>query len=116
MRSLPFIDQDSTNSIVLRELTRLGANDDSSIAQEAKQIYDPTSQSDAPASVFNEIGAQLLSNSNHEEALRYFEMARKKAPRNPEILNNLAYTYTVIEVPNPKRGLKWKPTESFWIQ
>ena len=37
--------------------------------------------------------------------MQYFENARQKSPRDPEILNNLAYTYLVGDEPNPRRGL-----------
>jgi tetratricopeptide (TPR) repeat protein len=93
------------NSAVMRQLTRMGVSDDPEVAREATSIYNGLTDPDAPASVLNEIGSQALSRSDHVAALRYFEMARQKAPKNPEILNNLAYTYIVSEDPNPKRGL-----------
>ena len=97
---------DSTNPIVLKELTRTGASQDAELANSALAIYNPTGRADAPASVLNEIGAQALGRKDYESALRYFEMAREKSPKSPEILNNLSYTYTVGNQPNPKRALK----------
>ncbi len=93
------------NESLLAQLTRLGISNNAEVAQEAISIYDATSDPDAPAIVLNEIGSQALARSDYVTALRNFEMARKKAPRNPEILNNLAYTYIVGDDPNPKRGL-----------
>ncbi|MDG1873289.1 MAG: tetratricopeptide repeat protein [Mariniblastus sp.] len=95
-----------TNPRVLRELVRLSANADQTIASQALQIYDATKRMDAPALVLNELGAQALGRSEYQSALEYFERARKKSPQVPEILNNLAYTYLVAERPNPKRALK----------
>lgn len=93
------------NPEVLRQLTRLSVSDNSTVATEAITIYNAALEHDAPASVLNEIGSQALARSDYDSALRFFEMARKKSPRNPEILNNLAYTYIVGDEPNPDRGL-----------
>lgn len=95
-----------TNELVLRELVRIGANENEEIAAAARRVYDPTAHAEAPPLVLNELGAQALSRTEYELALRYFELARKKAPRVPEILNNLAYTYLVGSNPNPPRALK----------
>lgn len=97
---------DPNNRIVLRQLTRLVSSDDTQIALEAKSIYDGTLDPDAPAGVFNEIGMQALSRTDYVKALDYFKKARTKSPKNPEILNNLAYTLLVCEQPNPEQGLK----------
>ena len=94
------------NPRILRELVGMGAIEDKGIAAEAREIYDPTQHTDAPALVLNELGAQALARSEFDKALRYFELARKKTPRTPEILNNLSYTYLVGDTPNPKRALK----------
>ena len=96
----------STNQLVLRELVRMSDNENPKIAQQAKAIYDPMKHSDAQPLVLNELGTQALSRSEYELALRFFERARKKAPRAPEILNNLSYTYLVGPNPNPNRALK----------
>ena len=52
------------------------------------------------------MGAQEMGKKNYDNALRFFELARKKSPRSPDILNNLAYTYLQGDAPNPKRSLK----------
>ena len=96
----------SSNEFILQGLTRLGGDENEQIAAAAKQIYDPSQHTDAPAMVLNEQGAQALSRSEVSKALRFFELARKKTPRSPEILNNLSYTYLAGDTPNPKRALK----------
>ncbi len=94
------------NDYVLRRLARLGDHPNQEVAAAARAIYDPSLQTDAPALVLNELGTQALGRSEYQEALRYFELARKKMPRAPEVLNNLSYTYLVGDTPNPKRALK----------
>lgn len=95
-----------TNVSVLRELVRMGVHENQEVAAEARSIYNPGENADAPALVLNELGAQALGQTDYESALRLFELARKKSSRNPEILNNLSYTYLVGSKPNPKRALK----------
>ena len=94
------------NEFVLRHLARLGGHENKEIATEARRIYDPTSDKDAPALVLNELGAQAMGRKDYRQAIRYFELGRKKSPKSPEILNNLSYTYLQGDSPNPKRGLK----------
>ena len=96
----------SSNDFILQGLTQLGGDENQQIAAAAKQIYDPSQHTDAPAKVLNEQGAQALSRSEFSNALRFFELARKKTPRAPEVLNNLSFTYLVGDNPNPKRALK----------
>jgi len=91
---------------VLRELTEMGGFDDPNVAAAAREVYDPIKHPDAPALVLNELGTQALRRQQYDQALRYYELARKKTPRTPEILNNLAFTYLVGGTPNPKRALK----------
>ena len=94
------------NDRILRELVRMGGLDVPAVAAAAREIYDPTTHTDAPALVLNELGAQSLARSEYDRALRYFELARKKTPQSPQILNNLAFTYLIGGTPNPKRALK----------
>jgi tetratricopeptide (TPR) repeat protein len=96
---------DPSNRTVMKQLTRLAADQNSDVAESAKLIYDASSDPDAPASVLNEIGVQALAKSDYGQALIFSDRAKKKSPKNPEILNNLAYTHTVGENPNPARGL-----------
>ena len=88
----------------LQMVARLTAAD-SEIAAEAKAIYDPEKQDDAPPAVLNEMGGQALSSGRYNEAIRYFELARRKRPRDAIVLNNLAYAYLVCENKNPDRAL-----------
>ena len=97
---------DPTNSVVLQGLVQLSGSSDTAVANEARQIYYPTSFSTTPAAVLNELGTQALAKSEYQAALQFFELAKRKAPRNPVYLNNLAYTYLVGDSPNPKRALK----------
>lgn len=96
---------DEDNPYVLREFVRLGNSDIPGIAEQAKSLYDPAVTYDAPALVLSEIGAQALARREYDLAIQYFEMARKKAPRSSEILNNLAYAFLVSTPPNPRRAL-----------
>ena len=93
------------NRLAMKQLTRLASHKNQEIAESAASIYDASADLDAPASVLNEIGVQALANSDYAQALVYFDRAKKKEPKNSEILNNLAYTHTVGENPNPARGL-----------
>jgi len=97
---------DPNDANVLRILTRFAVGKDETLAAVARTIYDPAQQADAPAEVYNELGAQALSDSDYENSRKYFEMALKKAPQNPQVLNNLAYTYLVCEDRDPARSLK----------
>jgi len=96
---------DPSNRLVMKHLTRLAAHENPEVVAAAKKIYDASVDPDAPASVLNEIGVQALARSDYAEALIFFDRAKKKSPKNPEVLNNLAYTHTVGENPNPARGL-----------
>ena len=94
------------NADVKRRLTRLGfEGDNAEVKKEAVSIYDALADFDAPGIVLNEIGSDALSREDYGTALRYYEMARKKSPQNPDILNNLAYAYIVGDQPNPRRAL-----------
>lgn len=95
-----------SNETILRGLTELGGDENEQVAAAARQAYDPSQHTDAPALVLNELGAQALSRKEFGQALRFFELARKKSPRSPAVLNNLSYTYLVGDTPNPKRALK----------
>ena len=88
----------------LQMVARLTAGE-GEIAEEARAIYDPEKHDDAPAAVLNEMGTQALNSKRYNPAIRYFELARRKAPKDPIILNNLAYTYLVCENKNPDRAL-----------
>lgn len=64
--------------------------------------------SGAPAAVLNQLGNELLMRKQYSKAIRYYQKAREKSPKDPAILNNLAYIYTIAtdEVHNPERALQ----------
>ncbi|MDA7913455.1 hypothetical protein N9B37_01330, partial [bacterium] len=95
----------ANNSDAKMQLTRVAGNSDAELAKRAIEIYDPAQDVDPPANVLNEIGSQALGRGDYAKALIYFDLANKKAPNNPEILNNLAYIYIVGERPNPQLAL-----------
>ena len=95
----------ANNSDAKMQLTRVAGNANAELARKALEIYDPANDVDPPANVLNEIGSQALGNGDYAKALTYFDLANKKAPNNPEILNNLAYIYIVGDRPNPQLAL-----------
>lgn len=109
MKRLEFLSRameyNANNSDAKMQLSRLGENSDTEAAKRAIAIYDPLKDVDPPWNVLNEIGSQALSRVDYQKALVYFDMANKKAPNNPEILNNLAYVYIVGDRSNPQLGL-----------
>lgn len=96
---------DLENADAQRSLTRIAYMEFPDLAQESLEIYSALDHPDAPAVVINELGIQALSRSRYEDALRYFTAANRKAEKNPEILNNLAYTHLKSDTPNPKLAL-----------
>lgn len=86
-------------------VARISAGD-SALAEEAKKIYNPEEHDDAPSAVLNEMGSRSLQNEKYDLAIKYFELARRKSPNDPNILNNLAFTYLVCENKNPDRALQ----------
>ncbi len=91
------------NEDALRQLTNLANR--SLIGDQALEVYDPSQDKQAPASVYAEMGTYALTNADYASAIQYFEYARKKNPRDSRVLNNLAYTYLVCENRNPERAL-----------
>ena len=90
----------------MTELTRFVTGQDAKLAEAAREVYDPTRDPNAPASVLNALGSNALASNEYDEAIRYYELARKKAPNNAAILNNLAFAYLECDTPNPERALK----------
>lgn len=97
------LENDEKNVAALQWLTILG--DDEEIAEEARKIYDPRYDPNTPWVVLSELGHQALRKGNHDEAINFFERARKKNPRDPQVLNNLAYAYLQAEDRNPEQAL-----------
>ncbi len=85
-----------TNELALRLISRISTGS-SELAAEAKAIYDPEAAEDAPAAVYNDLGSRALVAEQYEKAVYYFDLAYRKAPNNPYIMNNLAFTYLVCE-------------------
>ena len=88
----------------LRLVSRI-ATSDSELADEAKLIYDPTQDDNAPATVYNDLGSLAMVDEDYDKAVDYFELARRKRPNDPLILNNLAYAYLVREDKDPDLAL-----------
>lgn len=89
----------------LRWLAFLGNSPVTAVSEKARKIYDARNDQNAPGAVSSELGAYALATKNFEEAIKHFENARKKAPRDPRVLNNLAYAYLKAEDRNPERAL-----------
>ena len=97
------LENDEKNQSALQWLTILADNEE--IAEEARKIYDPRYDQNTPWIVLSELGHQALRKKLHAEAIQYFQGARKKNPRNPQVLNNLAYAYLQAEDRNPEQAL-----------
>ena len=85
------------NVTVLQSLARLSLSPNQSVAERSRAVYDPIADINAPASVLNQLGNHALLNKRFSEAIRYYERARGKNPRDPAILNNLSFAYLVAE-------------------
>ena len=97
------VENDAKNEEALRFLTYLGGNPE--ISADAKKIYDPQFDPNVPWIVLSELGVISLRNEDFEKAISSFEQARKKNPRNPELLNNLAFAYLRAENQNAEQAL-----------
>ena len=86
-----------SSSILARNLITQYVNNDPELADEAKIIYDPTTDRDAPAMALSDMGARALREHDYGIAIDYFERANKRNPNNPLILNNLAFSYLKSE-------------------
>ena len=97
----------SENVLVLQSLARLSLSTNPQIAEQARAIYDPNADFEAPSSVLNQLGNHALLNKRFAEAIQFYERARGKAPKDSAILNNLSYAYLVAEDDerNPERSL-----------
>ncbi len=85
------------NVLVLQSLARLSLASNEVIAEKARTVYDPNADVEAPSAVLNQLGNHALLNKRFSEAIMYYERAREKAPRDPAVLNNLAYSYLVAQ-------------------
>ena len=96
------------NVLVLQALARLSLSSNPEIAQQAREVYDPNADVDAPSSVLNQLGNDALLKKRFSEAIRFYERAREKSPRDPAVLNNLSFSYLVAgdDERNPERALQ----------
>ena len=78
---------------VLQNLAKLGSSSFPSIVEDALQIYNPSTTSNLPPGVLNQIALEALNRGNYREAQQYYERAKTLNPNSPSILNNLAYSY-----------------------
>ncbi len=85
------------NVLVLQALARLSLSSDPQISEQARAIYDPNADVDAPAPVLNQLGNNALVKKRFSEAIRFYERAREKSPKDSAVLNNLSYTYLVAQ-------------------
>ena len=97
------IENDSKNVAALQWLTILGFSP--AVGEDARKIYDPRYDPNTPWVVLSELGHQALGNEDIENAIIFFERARKKNPRNPQVLNNLAFAYLQSDNKNPEQAL-----------
>lgn len=93
----------SKNAQAQEWLTILAA--DPEIAEEAQKIYDPRYDPNISWRVLSELGSQALAKNDFENAITYFERARKKNPQDPQVLNNLAYAYLEAKDRSPEQAL-----------
>ena len=87
----------NNNSVPARTYLARYANTDPELANEARKIYNPTTDRKAPAVVLSDLGARALREHDYTSAIDYFERAKEGRPNDPLILNNLAYSYLVSE-------------------
>lgn len=85
-------------------LTMIALREDAT-RERAISIYDPFSDSNPPALVLNQMGKHALLEKNFSSAIDFFERARQIDPRNPEMLNNLAYAYLTANIGSPETAL-----------
>ena len=97
------IQNDKKNHSALQWLTMLSTKDE--IEEEVKKIYDPEFDPNPPGVVLSELGHDALRNEQFEKAIEYFQLARKQSPRDPHVLNNLAFALLVAKNRNPEQAL-----------
>ena len=95
---------DDQSRIAKQWLTILGFDEE--IGDQARAVYDPSKDENTPWLVDSELAYRVLGTNNFERAVELYETARKKAPQNPQILNNLAYSYLKLAKPSPEKSLQ----------
>ena len=98
------LEADRKNEIAMQWLTILGTSEH--VGPRALEIYNPQYDPNTPWLVLSELGHAALKEEDYDNAITYFERARKKKPTNPQILNNLAFAYLVSpDARNPDQAL-----------
>ena len=98
------LENDRKNEAAMQWLTVLGNSPH--VGEAARKIYDPQYDPNTPWIVLSELGHNALAKKDYENAITYFERARRKKPTNPQVLNNLAYSYLVSpDSRNPEQAL-----------
>ena len=87
----------SGNTYALQSLARLSQSENKEIAEKAKAVYDAEADPNPQPAVLNQLGNLALLSEDFSKAIRHYERAREKAPRDPAILNNLGYCYLVAK-------------------
>jgi tetratricopeptide (TPR) repeat protein len=62
-----------------------------------EKVLDDLTEADASPLVLNQLGNRALIRKEFSAAIRYYEKARKKSPKDAAILNNLAFTYIIAD-------------------
>jgi len=78
---------------VLTLIARLATDEDPEVSGPAKEVYNPYKHFAAPSLVLNQLGSAAMQQGDFDGAVKFFELARKKDPNNPMILNNLSYSW-----------------------
>ena len=98
------LENDRKNATAMQWLTVLGNSEH--VGDAARKVYDPQYDPNTPWIVLSELGNSALGKKDYENAITFFERARRKQPTNPQVLNNLAYSYLVSpESNNPEQAL-----------
>jgi tetratricopeptide (TPR) repeat protein len=88
----------------LQQLTHI-AVDYPQFREQVLRIYDPFKDSNAPSSVLQVLANAEMIKRNYSQAVSLFEEARRKSPKDPHTLNNLAYSYLMSNSDNAERSL-----------
>ena len=94
------------DSYVLRMISRLATDSDSEVSNAAKAVYNPYENFAAPGAVLNELGTAAMVAGDYSGAVKFFELARKKNPNDPMILNNLSYSWLRSDDQDANRALQ----------
>ena len=88
----------------LQQIARISV-DYPQFSDQALKMYDPFKDKDAPSTVLQVLGNSEMLRRNYARAVSLYEEARRKSPKDPHILNNLAYSYLMSNSGNADRSL-----------